>query len=310
MAEEKTNQKVAWILGLHHSGTTIFWQAFRKDKRFLCFDEPLTIDLGNWFPRNNDKGTFDEYCHLFRDDPKRFWGLYESISPVQELDSFFTNQQREYLSALLACNSHVVVDETQLHLHLPALSNLTPNSYVVHLYRRASGFATSHLRSNWSWSKKWHRSFVRLLRHEYNKKVFWSRNDFFPGSFRGAVIGKHPQSKFGLMLADAGYDVERIMTAPSLVRLLAYWHYHYHYLEREGPKLFGERFRTLRYEDFALHPDERMAELYQWLGMSAPNDVEYSDVHPSKPPFQVKDDRWLEAAKLAGFSNEELKTLL
>ena len=31
-----------WILGLVHSGATIVWNAWRRDARFLYFDEPLT----------------------------------------------------------------------------------------------------------------------------------------------------------------------------------------------------------------------------------------------------------------------------
>lgn len=155
-----------------------------------------------------------------------------------------------------------------------------------------------------------HRRLVRWLRYELDKKVFWSRNDFPPGMCRDAVMGSHPQSRFGLMLADARYDSERIMNSTSLVRLLAYWHYHYHHLEREGPRLFGEHFRSLRYEDFASRPDSTMGSIYDWLDMSLPAGVEYSGVYTPKPPFRARDRRWVEAAKLAGFSGKEIETLL
>ena len=112
------------------------------------------------------------------------------------------------------------------------------------------------------------------------------------------------------MLADAGYDAERIMASPTLVRLLAYWHYHYHYLERQGLRLYGEHFKSLRYEDFALYPDEITAGIYGWLRMTAPYGVTYAGVHPPKPAFCAKDRRWMEAAKVAGFNEEELETLL
>ena len=100
------------------------------------------------------------------------------------------------------------------------------------------------------------------------------------------------------------------MTSPALVRLLAYWHYHYHYLEKEGPRLFGDRFCSLRYEDFAFEPSDTMNSLYQWIGLDAPEGVVYSDVHQPKSAYHAKDRRWSEAARIAGFSEEELETLL
>ena len=204
----------------------------------------------------------------------------------------------------------MVIDETHLHFHLSALAKVTPDAYVIHLHRRASAFVTSHLRPSWSPGPTWPRRAVRLLRHEHNKAVFWTRQDFLPGMRRGDVIGHHSSSKFGLMLSQAGYDAERIMAAPVLVRLLAYWHYHYHYLEREGPLLYGERYRSLRYEHFATQPAEMMAQLYNWIGLSPPKDLDYTEVHPPKPPFRAGDRRWREAASIAGFSDEEIETLL
>jgi hypothetical protein len=303
-------QTMVWILGLHRSGTTVVWSAFRSNSEFLCYDEPLTEDLGNCFPRNNHKKTYDEYLRLFGGDTQKFWTLYNAINPLQELDATFTHEQKTYLTSLLQYGNNIVIDETHLHTHLPGINEITPAGHVIHLHRRARGYVTSHLRSTLDMNTTWSRRIVRLLRHEYDKKIFWNRYDFLPGLRRGCVIGSHPQSKFGLMLAEAGYDAERIMSAPTMVKLLAYWHYHYHYIEREGARLFRERFKSLRYEDFASHPDTTMADIYAWLGMASPAGVVYSDVHPPKPPFHPNDRRWTEAAIIAGFSNEELETLL
>ena len=175
-------RKVVWVLGLHHSGTTIVWRAFRSDRRFLCYDEPLTAALGCCFPRDGHKKTFDEYLRIFGDDPQKFWTLYNSISPLEELDSTFTHQQKTYLRSLLKYGDNIVIDETHLHSHLPAINEITPSGYVIHLHRRARGFVTSHLRPSWSGDTSLPRRIVRRLRHEYNKKVFWSCYDFPPGT--------------------------------------------------------------------------------------------------------------------------------
>lgn len=100
------------------------------------------------------------------------------------------------------------------------------------------------------------------------------------------------------------------MSSPAIVRLLAYWHYHYHYLEKNGPRVFGERFKTIWYEDFARDPANVMKDAYGWLGMDPPEGVRYDDVHPPKPAYRANDERWREAARIAGFSEEELETLL
>lgn len=306
---EDGHQQV-WILGLNHSGTTILWRSWRADSRFLCFDEPLTGDIAAWYPQDNAKKTFGEYRRLFAPRPTEFWDLYRPIYPLQELDSEFTVGQERYLRFLLEQSQRVVIDETHLHLHILGLTVMTPKAYVIHLYRRASAFVTSHMIPSWSRRANWSRRIGRRLRHGYNQWALWNRNDFLPGMRRGEVIGQHAVSKFGLMLSEAGYDAEAIMAAPTVVRLLAYWHYHYHYLEREGPRHFGAHFTSLRYEDFATDPAGTMRRLYRWVELTPPPNADYPEVHPSKPPFRERDRRWRAAARVAGFTDQEIESLL
>ncbi|HYW76110.1 MAG TPA: sulfotransferase [Gammaproteobacteria bacterium] len=299
-----------WILGLLHSGTTIFWRAWRKDNRFLCLDEPLTGDVGRWFPTGNPKGTHREYAELFREAPKHFWNLYAPMEPYQELDGVLTAQQRRYLRMLTEQAENLVIDETHAHLHLPEIQQLTPSANVIHLYRRASGFATSHLLPSIDRQVPWPLVLRQRLGRAYRKRRFWERMDLPAGMGRDKVIGHNPHSKFGLMLSEAGYDAERIMRAPALARLLAYWRYHYHHVEREGARLFGERFVSLPYEAFATDASSTMQRLYEWIGMAPPPDTTYPDVHPPKPPYRPRDRRWREAARIAGFTDEEIEALL
>lgn len=293
-----------------HSGTTIFWRAWRRDDRLQCFDEPFS-GLGG-LPRDDARGTLSELVDLFKHqtDPDSFWKRYAPLHPLEELDASFTDGQIDYAQFLLEQSSRVVIDETHLHLHLPALAELASYAHVIHLYRRARGFVTSHLRPSWSRETTWWRRAVRRMRHEHNKHVFWTRQDQPPGLRRDVVIGRHPLSKFGLMLSEAGYDAERIMASPAVVRLLSYWHFHFHYLEREGPRLFGERFKSVRYEDFATDPAGVMGPLYDWIKLARPECLSFPEVHAPKPPYRPRDPRWREAARVAGFDDEELETLL
>jgi len=278
--------------------------------RFLCFDEPFSPLP--FLPVEGPKKTRSELVALFQAerDPGCFWRRHSPLHPLQELDKKFTAGQEAWLRYLVAQSRRVVIDETHLHLHLPALAELTPHAHVIHLCRCPRGFATSHLRPSQPRPGSWWRYAVQRLRHEHNKRMFWSREDYPPGMRRDHVIGRHPLSKFGLMLADAGYDAPRIMAAPALVRLLAYWHYHYHYLESEGPRLFGDRFIRVRYEDFARDPEAVMARLYDLVGLAQPEPLSFPEVHLPKPPFRPRDRRWRDAATIAGFTEEEMETLL
>ena len=307
---ESSQGQVLWILGLLHSGTTIFWKSFRKDERFICFDEPFTGNLGCTFPKNNKKGTFDEFQRRFAGNPSEFWSLYEPIELWQEFDSEFSPKQKRYLQSLLDYGENIVIDETHLHMHLSELAQLTPNGRVIHLYRRASAFATSHLLPSEGVSKNLLHSSAISFRQRYRKHSFFSRELFLPGMRRGEVIGAHPWSKFGLLLAEAGYDAERIMYAPAVVRLLAYWLYHYRYLELEGPRVFGNQFASVSYERFADAPRETMFTFYDSIGMTPPSTVSYADVYRPKPPYRARDPHWRYAAHEAGFTDEEIERLL
>ena len=305
---EEMNTNILWILGLMHSGTTIVWRAFRRDNKFTCFDEPFS-GLGV-LPGQNSRNSLGELKGVFEKDPALFWDRYAPLHPLEELDAEFKPEQKRYLRYLLLFGDRFVIDETHLHTHIEDMAKFPYQQKVIHLVRRARGFATSHLRSSWSKRTSLLRRAVRYLRNEYNKRVFWTRDDLPPGLRRDDAIGRSRYSKFGLMLEKAGYDAERIMGSTAIVRLLAYWHYHYHYLEKEGPKHFGQNFKTVWYEDFASDPERVMASLYEWMGMERPEGVRYDEVHPPKPPYKEHDRRWLEAARIAGFSEEELETLL
>lgn len=308
---DKPEEACLWILGLMHSGTTVVWRALARDPRFIGFDEPLTVPQDLSQGRVNSRNTLGDYLRLFDAAPADFWARFAPIHPLQELDAEFTDQQIDFLRYLLGQGPRIVINETHLHLHVQALASLHPGGRLIHLHRRASAFASSHLRPSYSREASLPRRIVRRIRHENNKQRFWSRRDFEPGLLRHEVIGNHTHSKFGVLLANEGYDAERIMQSSTLVRLLAYWHLHYHYLENNGPRIFGEQFTSLRYEDFASNPIGTMRKIHVWLGLNPSDDaVQYQDVHSPRPAFRENDRRWRKAAKIAGFSEAELETLL
>lgn len=312
---ESVSGKMVILLGLLHSGTTIVWKSFRKDAGFTCFDEPCVTPMDLQAGMNNYRGTTAEYALQLRRAPREFWRLFEPMHALQELDSDFTEKQKYWLRHLVreAGSSNIFIDETHLHLKIAALRGLFPNAHVIHLVRRPCSFVTSHLLPSLVPARglaEFPRSGVRKMRNIARKQIFFRRMDQPPGMERETVIGNHPNSKFALLLGEAGYDVEQIMAAPSVVKLLAYWHYHYHYLDLHGPEIFGDRYRLVRYEDFATNPGREMAGVYDWLGMSLPSGVTYQDVHRPKLPFRSGDERWRQAARMAGFTEDEVETFL
>ncbi|MCH2133704.1 MAG: hypothetical protein MK116_08130 [Phycisphaerales bacterium] len=298
-----------WILGLGHSGTTAFWRSFRRDDRLSCFDEPFTRSLGSCFPQNNSKKTFDEYIVRYGKTPEQFWSMYRTLSPLEELDQEFTPAQEQYLRSIFDLESHVVADEIRLHRHLPALARIFPRTHVIHLWRRASGFVSSNLRPSLGPRGSMLQNWARKARDRYNQSMFWTRRDFPPGLRRDEVTGAHPDSKFGLLLKEAGFDADRIMGESAVIRLLAYWLYHYRFMTTQGPSLLGDAFRTVSYDVFATSPNDTFGELYPWLGLGQPQQ-DLSFVHPPKPAFQEDTGKWQEAAQVAGFTEQEMAQLL
>lgn len=306
--KKETPTKIIWILGLNHSGTTVFWRAFLNDPRFRCFDEPFSPNLGQNYPKGNSKGTSHTIFETFGNDPEWFWGLYAPIWPTDELRCDLSARQQDWLSALTSQPGITVIDETNFHNKLDLLD--TGDVHVIHLHRRASGFVTSHLLPSWKKSPSLAKNLYKKARQAYERRVFWSRQDYPPGMERASVLGFSHYSQFGLLLEKAGYDAATIMSSPTVVRFLAYWHYSYNKIEREGPRIFGSRFKSVSYDEFARDPSRQMQDIYSWLGIASPTSVDYSKIHYPKLPFQANSDEWRQVAKQAGFNLDECETLI
>lgn len=247
---------------------------------------------------------------MFGDDPQSFWNVYSPFTPWDELDQYFSEAQSNYLNTLIGKHDNIVIDDTHLHLHCEDIPSIIKNAYVIHLFRRARGFVTSHLHPKWSRIGPFHRKLIRQLRYRYNELTFWSRSDFPAGVQRDDVIGSNPASKFGILLSDAGYDVKRIYESPAYVKLLAFWHFHFRHMESIGPRTFGDRFISLPYEDFAQAPRDTMDSIYRVTDTDIPKSASYDDVHFPKPGFKPLDKHWKEGALIAGFSESEIESLL
>lgn len=297
------NQKLSIIaLGLRRSGTTAFWRAFRQDRRFLCFDEPLNPFLRE-LPGLEPKQTRDEYLALFRPDPAAFWARFAPISNFGELTPTLSKRQKAWLSYLLAQADTVFVDETRLHLNVKTLKDVAPEAYLVHLYRNASAFASSHLLPSEG-------ARLRSSVHRQMRKVtFWTRTDDFDSWGVQSIVGWHREQRFGLLLQRHGLDARAILAGPAVVKLLAYWIVHYREICADGSTHFGPRFRSVSFEKFAANPLSVLRDLYNWWGLP-PSNMTYPWVRAAHPGHRPSSRRWTNAARLAGFTEQEIAELL
>lgn len=297
-----------WLLGLNHSGTTIFWKSFRKDQRLRCYDEPLSESVGHWFPQNNPKKTFDEYVDVFRGDTRAFQKIYVPIAPVQELAPELTEDQRAYIRFLFDSHDQVVVDETHMHMKLDEIKKITPEAHVVHVYRKASAFASSHLVPSYKMGGMPIKRLLRAVKNERRIRRFWTSTVLPLGMCRDEVIGQDKDSYFAHLLSKRGYDLNAIYGPHSTAvsRLLAYWHFSFLEIETKGKHLFGDRFISLSFEEFAKEPHDSMKSLYKTMGIKSLDEIDYDDVHPAKAGFFQHDERWVAAAKKSGFTELQI----
>lgn len=134
------------IVGLRRSGTTIVWETFRQDKRFLCFDEPYNFQVKSHCEqlKNSGKITFCEYLR----NRNIVIQKHASIDLNQETDEYLTEHQKEYFKMLLSLNNNVCIDFTRCMLKIDELRKLNDNLFIVLLVRDWKAWVTSQLRPN------------------------------------------------------------------------------------------------------------------------------------------------------------------
>jgi hypothetical protein len=132
------------ISGLKRSGTTILWEAFRQDRRNLCFDEPFHPGL--WLgKRGNGKGTWTELGAVFASVSAPLGADLTPIRPPDELSDRSDAAQREYLRALMLRAERTVIDDVRIWNRLPELLPDNVPTVVVHLLRDPVNWVTAQI---------------------------------------------------------------------------------------------------------------------------------------------------------------------
>lgn len=271
------------IQGLRRSGTTIFWRTLRQDTRFVCFDEPFSQQL-QYVPCNKRIYNPEEFSRLLQRDGVEFWERFTPIYPNEELRAGFSDKQLAWLRFLAQEGEQVMFDTTRCQFKIQDLKDEAPQAVLVHLHRRPAGQATSHMlpRRSGRYSK-----FRRWL----DQRKFFTRSGNYNSWQFEKIIGHSPDSLFGYRLREAGIDPQEIYRLPAVGRLMAYWHFCYEKVERDGKAIFGSRFVSLNFEDFCVDPQRALKSVYDALDME-PAQLDLSAIHPANPPYRDGAAEW------------------
>ena len=263
-------KKHVLIFGLKRTGTTIFWETFRKDKRFLCFDEPFHQNL--WADvmqgLNNWKKTADEFL-VHADLVKRYWS---PILPHDEPIPDLVAHQRFYIQMLLNEASNVCADLVTCSAKLGALRGVAPQALFIHLVRDPRAFVTSHLKPYGKWIHESLEDPDALFAYE-------GGFDFWQYGKLSSALGRRE-----------GTAVER---------LLHIWKFFVTKAEEQGPDM------TIQFENFASSPHKVMSRIFEDLTLPY-QAVDYSDIHAPNKPHLYNDPRWRKALHNVGIGKEFL----
>ncbi|MBI1338492.1 MAG: hypothetical protein GC164_16235 [Phycisphaera sp.] len=283
-----------FIIGLRRSGTTIFWEMFRQDARFVCYDEPYNPMLDE-LPEEHDKMVRAEFITLYNRDPEDFKRRFAPIPVEEEMHGGMTQAQKDYLKHLIGTAEHTVMDFTRVHFKLRDLHEIDPGAVLVHLYRRPQSSATSHLLP--SGGKTLRRKISTWMR----LRTFWTRYRWYNNYSFENMIDNCSRGRFDELVRQTGLDVAKVRAMPAIGKLLVWWRVAYETAEKDGRSLYGDRFVSLSFEEFCQQPEKVLRNIYDKAGIEFKG-MDLRKVHPAKPPHEADNRKWAYWLEQTGLS--------
>lgn len=272
------------ITTLRRSGSTLFWSGFRKNDKFICYDEPFNPGLSQ-LPQEHKKGVYQEYVNLIRKEPLLFWSNYESINPVDENKPNLSIAQTNYLEYLLQSNENVVIDTTRCWNKtqdlIDILKKYGEDSLLIYLYRDPIAFVSSHMLP--SEIKSW-----RVNRHL--KKTFWTRNNDFNHWKMEEVLGSSLGSSFDtFILSHMNINPSSFYKSPSFQKLFHFWKYSNQQILE---KISGSNIKNLiiSFESFCNDPIETMKKVDNFCDTDFSKNAK--SFYKSNQGFDTSNEKW------------------
>ncbi len=253
-----------FIVALRRSGTTVFWESFRRCSDSTCYDEPFNPRLYS-LPRPHHRGTWNELINKFNLSPRSF---KEHFSPIEHNDEFNTElsvSQSTYLKYLIRGSEPVVIDFTRCNFRISALKMIDPDAVLVHLYRCMPGFVSSHIVPSYKSQPKFKLQYYKdQLKDHIRKFLFWTSwvcgDSYGYGSVFESDCFRHRADDLGLILA-----VEKAKTAAEKLALV--WRLSYLWVESRGSQIFGDNFVSVSFEDFVAAPERTIGSIATKAGI-------------------------------------------
>lgn len=285
------------ISGLRRSGTTAFWETFRKDGQLLCLDEPFHPGL--WTdPSTNQKGTWTELLAILRCESEHKLTEAVAIGPLDELTFDVTRQQKEYLRHLYRQHRRVVVDSVRVWSKLYPLSDIPESPLIIHLVRHPQSWVTAHLLPSST-----RPSYRRRLSNIYRQHSFFSRRGLYNNWQYQEIIEAacRSQSRDAVSFwREIGKTAEEVSRQPAYRRLLAFWWAAVLRTERQLAQLRAEKHVTVTMEEFQAAPRAVFNSLYQKAGWPLDKSLTFDHVSLSRTAWKNTSVNWREGMQWAG----------
>jgi len=301
-------KKIILIAGLRRSGTSAMWRAFQFDKRIKCFNEPFNPQIMNLSnPNFSGREFYQEYTDYIRKDRVKFWASYAPIADIYEIRKGLSGQQKDYLNYLAGDNEHVLFEMTRVHYKVADLRNLFPGALFIHLYRPAASFVSSVMLPNRGERissnrevMEVYRSFRAKIAKIIRRRVFW-RSKYCRNMGFDSLIGSSVTDAFSIFLNRHQINADLFYKLPAVARLLGYWKISFDEVEKDGTRLFGDRFISLNFNNFCNAPEGVLKNIYAAAGITYVNrDLDW--VHKPHGAYQSSHKKWIEYADIVGLN--------
>jgi hypothetical protein len=270
------------IQGMRRSSTTFLFDLLLADGRFNGFYEPLAaarkpavgggskISSTDFF--ENIRAAREAFQPGAHEAGLLNWGA--PIDPDREIDAALPPLVARYIRFLFAQSEHSLLKFVRAYSKVPALLQVEPDLILIHIVRDPRAVVTSFL-------------FGKGRRHA---DLFTDSSSFF--EFRGETPG--PRHLQGLELADRLIErnlVECPADAPSFMKLLALWGFHYASTSRDLPP----HALTLRHEELLRDPSGSLDRIDAVLDSPLTDDARtWLDTHldPRQRIFEPTNPHW------------------